>query len=273
MISHQRILITGAAGQLGTLLRASLRGKAGILRLSDIAALGSCNDGEELCPCDLADARAVNEIMQGVDQVIHLGASLNVDDWGQTLQVNIAGTYNVFDAARRAGVKRVIYASSHHAIGMYPTHERLDDRVPLRPDSLYGLSKCFGENTARYFWDKYGLEAVCLRIGSTRPKPSEPRELSTWLSEPDFDALVRACLDAPSVAFSIVYGVSDNADSWWSNANAAHLNYAPKDKAERYRDEIQGLVASGKSPPVYAFQGGKRADYGLVFPNDRLLEP
>ncbi|OWT57532.1 NAD-dependent epimerase/dehydratase family protein [Candidimonas nitroreducens] len=273
MISHRRILITGAAGQLGTLLRASLRGKAEILRLSDIAALGPRRDGEELCPCDLVDAHAVHELMQGVDQVIHLGASLNVDDWDQTLQVNIAGTYNVFDAARRAGVKRVIYASSHHAIGMYPIQEHLDDRAPLRPDSLYGLSKCFGENTARYFWDKFGLESVCLRIGSTRPKPSEPRELSTWLSEPDFSLLVQACLDAPSVEFSIVYGVSDNADSWWNNTHAARLNYAPKDKAERYRDEIQDLVASGKCPPRYAFQGGKRADYGLVLPRNRPLEP
>jgi uronate dehydrogenase len=268
MLSNEKILITGAAGQLGKLLRASLRGHVGSLRLADIAPMDAAQSGEALWPCDLRDAHAVNEMMQNIDQVIHLGASLNVDDWNETLQVNIAGTYNVFEAARRAGVRRVVYASSHHAVGMYLTGQKLDDQAALRPDSLYGLSKCFGENTARYYWDKFGLEAVCLRIGSTRPQPSEARELSTWLSERDFSAMVHACLTAKFVAFSIVYGVSDNSDSWWSNAHASHLGYVPQDNAESYRADVQAMVDAGKAAQAYALQGGKRAYHGLVRPDN-----
>ncbi len=264
MISEKTVLVTGAAGQLGKLLREYLRGKVRALRLSDIAAMDPAMEGEELWPCDLTDVDGVRQMMLGVDCVVHLGASLNVDDWNETLQVNIAGTYNIFEAAKRAGVRRIIYASSHHAVGMYPVAEPLDHNALLRPDSLYGLSKCFGENTARYFWDKFGLEAVCLRIGSTRPKPTEPRELSTWLSEPDFVALVHACLSAEVVEFNVVYGVSNNSDTWWSNAHAAHLNYVPQDNAAHYQAEIESLVASGKSVGHYALQGGKRADYGMA---------
>lgn len=268
---YKKILVTGAAGQLGKLVRQSLRGKFPMLRLSDIAPMAAAIEGEELITCDLADADGVSDLMKGVDAVIHLGASLNVDDWQETLQVNIKGTYNIFEAARRSGVKRIVYASSHHVIGMYPTSEALDHEAPLRPDSLYGLSKCFGENTARYFWDKFGLEAVCLRIGSTRPKPSEPRELSTWLSERDLKELVFASLAAPTVGFSVVFGISNNAQSWWSNAHAADLNYHPQDNAEAYRIEIQNLVEAGKSPPDYAFQGGKRAVYGLDAPHEKAV--
>ena len=260
---YNKILITGAAGQLGQLARESLRDKVLGLRLSDIAPMQPAREGEELYACDLTDAHAVNQLVQGVDAIIHLGGSLNVDDWQETLHVNIAGVYNIYEAARQAGVKRIIYASSHHVIGMYPTSEPLDHQAALRPDSLYGLSKCFGENTARYFWDKFGIESVCLRIGSTRPKPSEPRELSTWLSEPDFNALILSCLSAPRVEFSIIYGVSNNKANWWSNAHASHLNYRPRDDAQQHEPAIQELLATGKSAPDYPFQGGKRAMYGL----------
>lgn len=260
---YNRILVTGAAGQLGKLVRAHLGGQLTALRLSDIAPMAPATEGEELIPCDLSDAADVRRLMQGVDAVIHLGASLNVDDWPETLQVNIAGTYNIYEAARQEGVKRIVYASSHHAVGMYPTTEPLDHRASLRPDSLYGLSKCFGENTARYFWDKFGIESVCLRIGSTRPRPTEPRELSTWLSEPDFLALISACLAAEAVGFKIVYGVSDNRDSWWSNAHAARLDYRPRDDAASYSTDIQQRVDAGHSPAAYPLQGGKRAMHGL----------
>jgi len=265
------ILVTGAAGQLGKLVRQALRGKCRTLRLSDIAPLGEAAAGEELAPCDLADADAVASIMKGVDAVIHLGGSLNVDDWQQTLDVNIAGTYHVYEAARKHGVKRVIYASSHHAVGMYPTSENIDDQAPMRPDSLYGLSKCFGENLARYCHDKFGLESVCLRIGSTRPKPSEPRELVTWLSENDFNALIMACLSAPAVGFTVVYGVSDNPGGWWSNTHASHLGFHPQDNSAVFRAEIDALAKAGKSAPDYPLQGGKRAMYGLERSPDSLI--
>jgi uronate dehydrogenase len=265
MLKYERVLITGAAGQVGRLARQALHGRVPYLRLSDIAAMQSAGQNEELWPCDLADAAAVGRLLQGVDAVVHLGASLNVDDWHDTLQVNIAGAYNIYESARRAGVKRVVYASSHHAVGMYPIGERLEADAPARPDSLYGLSKCFGEDLARYYWDKYKIESVCLRIGSTRPAPNESRELATWLSEPDFERLLLASLAAPSVGYTVVFGVSANRDSWWDNEkSAARLGYEPQDDASSHAERVGGQIERGESPGPYPLQGGKRAEYGLV---------
>ena len=263
VLDYDRILVTGAAGYLGRLVRASLRGRVPNLRLCDIAPMEPPLAGEEVMLCDLADREAVGRALAGVDAVVHLGASLNVDDWQQTLDVNIAGTYNVFEAARRGGARRVVYASSHHAVGMYPITQQIGIDEPLRPDSLYGLSKCFGESTARYFWDKFGLEAVCLRIGSVRPHPSEQRELATWMSEGDFEQLLLACLSAPQIGFSIVYGVSDNDDVWWRNPDAARLGFVARDKAQLPGGKLADGDAAGVKPQ-YPLQGGKRAAYGLL---------
>lgn len=262
-LDYEKILVTGAAGYLGRLVRASLRGRVPHVRLTDIAPMDPAVGGEELYPCDLADAVGIARALEGVDAVVHLGASLNVDDWPQTLSINIAGTYNVFEAARRAGTRRMIYASSHHAVGMYPTTQQIGIDVPMRPDSLYGLSKCFGEDLARYCWDKFGLEAVCLRIGSAKPAAVERREYATWLSEPDFERLLLASLSAPSVGFSVVYGMSDNGEVWWDNAGAAHLGFEPVDRA---------VPPPGGIPvaPDYPMQGGKRAAHGLLDHDTRL---
>jgi uronate dehydrogenase len=262
-LDYNRILVTGAAGYLGRLVRASLRGRVPHVRLTDIAPMDPASDGEELYPCDLADEGGIARALNGVDAVVHLGASLNVDDWQQTLAINIAGTYNVFEAARRAGARRVVYASSHHAVGMYPTKQQIGVDVPLRPDSLYGLSKCFGENLARYCWDKFGLEAVCLRIGSAKPAAVERREYVTWLSEPDFERLLLASLAAPSVGFSVIYGMSDNGEVWWDNAAAAHLGFEPVDRAV---PPPGGIPAT----PDYPMQGGKRSAHGLLQGDARL---
>ncbi|NMM78867.1 hypothetical protein B2J88_48025 [Rhodococcus sp. SRB_17] len=256
-LGYNRILVTGAAGAIGKLVRKCLKGRVPHLRLTDIAPIDTPDEGEEFWPCDLTDAVGIERAMKEVDAVIHLGASLNVDDWQQTLNVNIGGTYNVFDAARRLGTKRVIYASSHHAVGMYPVTQRIGVEDPLRPDSLYGLSKCFGENLARYYWDKFAVETVCLRIGSARPKPMERREYVTWLSEPDFERLLLASLTASAVGCSVIYGVSKNGDVWWDNSDASHIGFEPVDMAE---------APDGGIPetPDYPLQGGKRAAHGLV---------
>lgn len=264
MLDYQRVLVTGAAGQLGKLTRRALDGQVAHVRLTDIAEMSPASDGEELLPCDLADADGVSRLLEGVDAVVHLGASLNVDDWDATLQINIAGTYNIYESARRAGAKRIVYASSHHAVGMYPVGQRLDADVALRPDSLYGLSKCFGENLARYYWDKYGIESVCLRIGSAKPAPNEARELSTWLSERDYQDLILKCLTAPAVGCTVVYGVSNNKDTWWGNEKAAHLGFLPQDDAQGESERVRQRVESGTAPGAYPRHGGKRAEYGLV---------
>jgi uronate dehydrogenase len=265
MLKHKRILVTGAAGYLGQLVRKSLSGCVAHLRLIDIAPMAPEQDGEEVVQCNLTDASAMRLAMDGVDVVVHLAASLNVDDWKQTLNVNIEGTYNVYEAARVAGVYRVIYASSHHAVGMYPVTERIGTDARLRPDSLYGVSKCFGETLAQYFWDKFGLESVCWRIGSTRAEPSEkePREFITWISEPDFERLLIASLKAKAVACTTLYGVSKNGEVWWDNSSATLIGFKPSDDASRL--DIKPTEALQDT-----WQGGKRAAYGLLKDSERL---
>ena len=259
MLSDKRVLVTGAAGNIGKWTRQCLRGKVRLLRLSDIAPLEAAAEGEEIRPCDLTDAQGLERLVVGIDCVVHLGASLNVDDWQQTLRVNIEGTYNLYEAARRAGVKRIAYASSHHVIGMYPVEQPIGLDAALRPDSLYGLSKCFGENLARYYWDKYGLESVCWRIGSAKSRPAEIRELSTWLSQADYERLLLRSLQAPSVGCLAVYGASANADSWWDNGEAAALGYAPQDNAADHAPEILNAPADSPAQKRYPMQGGKRS--------------
>ncbi len=234
----KRILITGAAGKIGHTLREGLRGRYPVLRLSDIAPLGSARDGEELAPADLSDLSAVEGIMQDVDCVVHLGAIPGEDTWEKILPNNIIGTWNVFEAARRKGVRRVVYASSHHTIGFYRRERVIDQSVVPRPDGIYGVSKVFGEAVGRLFADKHGLSVACLRIGAFRDTPSDRRLLYVWLSPRDTVQLVGCCIDAPDYHFITVYGISDNARSGYRNEGLEFLNYRPQDKAEDYAAEI-----------------------------------
>jgi uronate dehydrogenase len=261
MLIEKRVLVTGAAGHVGKWTRRCLHGKVSLLRLSDIAPLEAAAESEEIRPCDLTDAQGLERLMTGIDYVVHLGASLNVDDWQETLRVNIEGSYNLYEAARRAGVRRIAYASSHHVIGMYPVGQTLGLDAPMRPDSLYGLSKCFGENLARYYWDKFGLESVCWRIGSAQPRPREVRELSTWLSEQDYERLLLRSLQTPSVGFLTVYGISANRDAWWDNGEARTLEFEPQDNAADHAQQILDAPAESSARTRYPLQGGKRAEY------------
>ena len=167
---------------------------------------------------------------------------------------NLAGAFHVFDAARRHGARRVVYASSNHATGMYPVGAPLDGSQPPRPDGIYGASKVWGEAIGRMFAERFGLEVVCLRIGSFRERPTERRELATWLSHGDAVRLVRAALTAPDVSFEIVYGVSRNTRAWWPLTGA--LGYDPRDDAEAFAAEIAG------KGPEYERQGGPNAEPG-----------
>ena len=217
----QRVLITGAAGGIGSVLREGLRGAYPVLRLSDIAPLGEAQPGEELDAADIRDGAQVEAAMEGVDAVVHLGAVSVEDAWEPIHEMNFVGTYNVFEAARRQGVKRIVFASSNHAIGYYRRTQRIGPDVPLRPDSRYGLSKMFGEGLGRLYADKHGIGCVCLRIGSFQPEPQNVRHLSTWISYRDMVHLVRRCLDAPDVHFEIVcfcLAVYDWNRAIWSSA-------------------------------------------------------
>ena len=218
-----RLLLTCAGGNLGKVLRERLPKYADFLRLSDISNLGDARSGEEIAPCNLADAKAVDELVAGTDAIVHLGGVSVERPFEEILPANIQGTYNLYEAARRHGVRRIVFASSNHTIGFYKQGEVIDSKVPTRPDGYYGLSKVFGEQLASFYFDRYGIETVSIRIGSSFPEPKDRRMLITWLGYDDLEQLVKRALFVPKVGATVVYGMSGNRDHWWDNRHAAHL--------------------------------------------------
>jgi len=256
--TDKRVLILGAAGKIGRETRAGLRGRYRLMRLADIVPQAPAVSGEECVDAELTDIAALAKAMDGIDCVVHLaGVSVEPDErqWEQVLPANIVGTHNVFEAARRAGVKRVVFASSHHAIGFYRREETIVGDVAPRPDSFYGVAKVFGEAIGRLYADKFGLSVVSLRIGAYRPAPTEPRHLSVWISPRDMVELIRCSIEAPAIHYCVAYGVSANDRSFWDNSEAAALNYAPRDNAEDFAARI--LADSPPEDPAAApFHGG-----------------
>ena len=226
-----RILLTGAVGGLGKILREKLKPWADIIRLSDISDMGEAAEGEEIVQCDLADKKAVNDLVKDTELILHFGGISVEAPFEDILSANIQGTYNIYEAAHLHAVKRVIFASSNHAIGFYKTTEHIDADDPVRPDSMYGISKCFGENLSRYYFDRFGLETVCVRIGSSFPAPNNRRMLTTYLSYDDLVRLLHSAVFTPKVGHTIVFGMSNNPSSWWDNRKAAHLGYQPQDSS------------------------------------------
>ena len=257
-----RLLLTGAAGGLGRSLRAPLKALTQMLRLSDLAAIAGAQDGEEIVYCDLADGAAVQALLEGVDAVVHMGGVSVDGPWEPILAANIIGLRHLYEAARRHAVKRVVFASSNHAIGFNSRTRRIDANDPTRPDSNYGVSKVFGEALSRLYWDRYGIETVCLRIGSSFPEPRDRRMLITWLSYADLAELVRCALCAPKVEHTIVFGASANRDSWWDKHAAAHLGWTPRDSSERFRAAIEAMPAGDPNDPAEMFQGGTYVTMG-----------
>jgi uronate dehydrogenase len=252
-MTQKRILLTGAAGRLGGVLRHAFAGQFQLLRLSDIVSLEAAGEGEEIVTCDLADAAAVQTLCEGVEAIIHLGGIPYETGWPELLQSNILGTINLYEGARSAGVDRVIFASSNHATGMHPNGKTLSGESPPRPDSRYGLTKAFGEDVAALYAYKHGIRSFCMRIGSCLPKPDNKRALSTWLSHADFVRLVQVGLTADYV-HEIVYGVSDNTRSWWDNSAAYRLGYTPQDDAEVHAAEVGDIDLEAELARSY--QGG-----------------
>ncbi|WP_340117494.1 NAD(P)-dependent oxidoreductase [Pelagibius sp. 7325] len=253
----KRLLITGAAGGLGSLARRRLAGLADILRLSDIADLGQAAPHEELVPCELSDFAKVKSLVGGCDGIVHFGGISVENTWEKILPANIAGTYNIYEAARLTGVKRVFFASSNHAIGFYKRETRIDATDPVRPDSLYGVSKCFGEALARYYYDKYRVETAVVRIGSCFPEPKDHRMMATWLSENDLVSLIERVFTAAKLGYVTVFGASDNEEQWWDNRCAGFLGWRPKDSSEPFREKIDATCEKPESDaPVNRYHGG-----------------
>ena len=254
---HDKLLLTGAAGGLGQALRERLKANCTVLRLSDRIDFGAAGKHEEIMLADLADAAAVNTMVQGVNAIVHLGGVSVEGPFGPILQANILGLYNLYEAARKHGVKRVVFASSNHVTGFYRQSETITADAPARPDGLYGVSKAFGEDLSRFYFDRYGIETACVRIGSSFAEPKDRRMLATWLSFDDLHRLITACLTTPVRGHSIIFGMSDNAVTWWDNSRARHIGYAPQDNSDIFRDAMYARTpAPDLGDPAVQFQGG-----------------
>ena len=234
----KKLVLTGAAGRLGSYLREPLVKLAETLVSTDRAeGVGNLYPGEVYVQADLGDLAAMKAVLEGADMVVHFGAIGDEAAWDQILHSNIIGAYNVWEAAYAQGVKRVVYASSIHAVGMHPKQDFIGVDAAHRPDTYYGLAKCFAEDLGRMYWEKRGLESVHMRILSCA-QVSNARALGSWLSYDDLIQLVTRAIDTPTVGFTVVYGVSNNDRAPVDNAGAAHLGYRPKDNAEQFAAKI-----------------------------------
>ncbi|GGJ96558.1 NAD-dependent epimerase/dehydratase family protein [Pseudomonas matsuisoli] len=256
-VVFERLLLTGAAGGLGKVLRERLRPFTRILRLSDIADMAPAKGPhEEVVICDLADKQAVDRLVEGCDAVLHFGGVSTEHSFEDILGPNICGTYHIYEAARRHGVKRVVFASSNHVIGFYKQTETIDANAPRRPDGYYGLSKSYGEDLASFYFDRYGIETVSIRIGSSFPEPQNRRMMHTWLSYRDLTELLRCALTAPNVGHTVVYGMSDNDGVWWDNHLAQSLGFTPQDSSRPFRENVEAQPEPAADDPNRIYQGG-----------------
>jgi uronate dehydrogenase len=253
----KRIVVTGAAGDIGTRMRKLLKGAYPEIVWSDVRMPAGLAGDETFIPADLADYAQVEKLVAGANGIVHFGGFSVEGPWETIHRSNIVGCYNMFEAAYRAGVERVVFASSNHAVGFYPRSARIGTAVTVRPDSRYGVSKAFGEAVGALYADKHGMRVTCLRIGNVADAPVDERRLSIWLKPEDLAQLVRIGLDHPDIRFEVFYGASDNAASWWDNSNARRFGYRPQGRAEDFRP--QALAAQQKLPPDplgARYQGG-----------------
>ena len=251
-----KIALSGAGGQLGSVVRTALLARGVPLRSAGGSRpLAPLVEGEDLMHGDLRERGVVDRLLEGVDVLIHFAGTSVERPLPEIIDNNLRALVEVYEGARRHGVRRVVFASSNHAIGMYPVTEHLSLDCELRPDGFYGLSKVWGESLARMYWDKHGIETICVRIGSCIERPTEPRHLSTWFGHRDLLHFIDRCIEATDVGFMVVWGVSANKRSWWDNRGAERLAYQPTQDAEEYAAEVLAqpdpLDALGQR-----FQGG-----------------
>jgi uronate dehydrogenase len=249
-----RVLITGAAGRIGSALRARLRDRMP-LRLVDIRPMRPAPAGadEELIRADIRDLGAITEAMVGCRAVVHLAAIPSEAGFEELLDVNVRGTYNLLEGARQSGTcRRVVFGSSNHVTGFYPVGATISALAPARPDGLYGASKAYGELLGRLYYEKHGLEVVAIRIGSFAERPTASRHAHTWISPRDMAQLVQRCLEARDVGWLVLYGSSDNGRSYWDDRDVwQRIGYKPEDSADSALD--------GAATAADPFQGGELA--------------
>lgn len=238
------IVITGAAGIVGSGLRQELLNKGYRLRLVDLQPISDCAAGETAAVADITDQSAMQELLHGADGLVHLAACTVDAPWPDQVRMSIEGSISVFEAARLAGLERVVYASSHHVVGMYPRPTvgapLMDTQAQLRPDSRYGVGKAFGESLAALYAYKYGMRVLTIRIGNANERPIDRRRMGNWVSWRDLGQLVALGLEHAELVHSVVYGISDSTGRHYDNAAAYALGYRPDDgsAAALYEAEV-----------------------------------
>lgn len=253
----KRILLTGAGGGLGVRLRERLHDFADIVRLSDIADIGPAGPGEEVVRCDLANRDEVRAMCEGVDAILHFGGISTETEFEPIMQANILGLVNLYEAVHKLGIRRVVFASSNHTMGMYKTTEIVDAAMSPRADGYYGVSKVFGESLSRMYWDRFGIETVCIRIGYCFPEATTHRQLATWLGLDDLVQLLRRSLLTPRVGHVITFGVSDNPGKWWDARHSQFLRYRPLQSSSRFAPAVDEAVDwANPDDPTVVYQGG-----------------
>jgi uronate dehydrogenase len=258
------IVLTGAAGRIGMMLRERLARPGRVLRLVDIAPLAP-RPGEEAIQGSVTDEDTMAAACAGAAAVIHLAGIPGEARWEQIAEANIHGSYVTLEAARQAGVRRVVLASSNHAVGFAPRASfPVPDYAFPAPDTFYGVSKAAAEALAALYHHRHGMDTICLRILTCAPRPGSVRDLSTWLSPDDAGRLFEACLTAAEPGFRVAFGVSANTRGGWVSLDEARaLGYQPRDDAEQYAAEIIGaaggpdaVAAAAAADPVLAHLGG-----------------
>lgn len=249
-----RVTITGAAGDIGTTLMAGLAAAGHEARGIDLQSTGVPG----VTVADIGtDDDALTEVMAGADAVVHLAAVPHESDFETALHTHLRLTHRVLEQAQRHGIPRIVYASSNHAVGFTPKTDLVTVAARPRPDSYYGVGKVAAEALCSLFHDRYGIEVACLRIGSFLERPTNRRNLSTWLSPGDAVRLVEACLTAPDLGFAVLYGISGNTRAWWDLSPARALGYDPQDDAERWAAEIEAAPETELDRVGATFVGGE----------------
>ena len=253
----RKLLITGAAGRIGSVCRQRLGHIAETIRLTDLNDLGALAEHEEAVTCDLGIQEDVLSLVEGCDGVIHLAGFPNEADWHTLRHANFDAVVNLYEAVRLAsGTPRVLFASSNHAIGFYQQSERLDESTLPRPNSMYGVSKVFGEGVASLYHDKFGIETAILRVGSCFPEPQNHRALATWLSYDDLIRLIECVFSVSVLGCPVIYGASNNDASWWDNSHVSYLGWKPRDNSEVFRAKLDAAQQPPASDDVRSIYQG-----------------
>lgn len=257
-----RLLLTGATGGIGQQIRAGLGPLANHIRISDMVDPGPAGPKEEIMLCDLTDTAALPALVKDCDAILHFGG-ISVENRADLIhEVNIKGVYELYEAARKEGVRRILFPSSNHAIGFHTRETRLTASSPVRPDSVYGVSKVYGEGLARLYYDKFGIETLILRIGSCFPEPKDRRMMATWMSAADMLRLIDRMLDTQRLGCPIVYGVSGNEQTWWDNSETAYLGWVPQDSSAQFAHLFEDAPTEDPNDPAVIYQGGNFAKAG-----------